>query len=201
MSVPLSLQNIRSTLISALTFVFPTVVYGSTLITTVLYVLVGLGGALAIPNVNPNLLAPLVSGAFGKPLRIGASLFAFIIIGLDIPLFSVLTRYNLVNSGLCSERLANWLVVYIPWGLSWIFYQGSAIATLLSWGGVLFTSAVAFILPLALALYMLIYEADILGTIDVYDKAISSQSGKKRAVVILLVTAIASVVYAFVGLL
>lgn len=162
--------------------------------------LVGLGGALAIPNVNPNLLAPLVSGAFGKPLRIGASLFAFIIIGLDIPLFSVLTRYNLVHSGLCSERLANWLVVYIPWGFSWMFYQGSAIATLLSWGGVLFTSAVAFILPLALALYMLMYKVDLEGSIDVYGKLIQSQPGKKRAVLVLLVTAIASVAYALVGL-
>jgi len=177
------------------------VVYGSTLVTTILYVLVGLGGALAIPDVNRNLLAPLVSGAFGKPLRIGASLFAFIIIGLDIPLFSVLTRYNLVNSGLCSERLANWLVVYIPWGLSWVFYQGSSIASLLSWGGVLFTSAVAFILPLALSLYLLTYKADLVGAIDVYGQVIQTQTGKKRVVIVLLVTAFASVAYAFVGLL
>jgi hypothetical protein len=97
----------------------------------------------------------MVSGAFGNAMRIGASIFAFFIIGLDIPLFSVLTRYNLVNSGLCSKPLANTLVVYIPWGVSWLFYQGNDIADLLAWGGVLFISFVAFILPLTLALYTL----------------------------------------------
>jgi hypothetical protein len=171
------------------------------LITTVLYVFVGLGGALAIPSVNPNLLAPLVSGAFGTPLRIGASFFAFIIIGLDIPLFSVLTRYNLVNSGLCTERLANWLVVYIPWGISWTFYQGNAISDLLSWGGVLFTSLVAFILPLALALYTLLYFPDDHGSIAVYGRFIQSQIGKKVSLLVLLILAVGSVGYAIQGLL
>lgn len=176
-------------------------VYNSTLITTLLYVFVGMGGALAIPNVNPNLLAPLVSGAFGTPLRIGASFFAFIIIGLDIPLFCVLTRYNLVNSGLCSEKVANWLVVYIPWGLSWTFYQGNAIAELLSWGGVLFTSLVAFILPLALALYALTFCPDDDGAIVVYGRLIQSHFGKKCSVWALLTLAVLSVGYAIIGLL
>lgn len=162
---------------------------------------VGLGGALAIPSVNPNLLAPLVSGAFGTPLRIGASFFAFIIIGLDIPLFSVLTRYNLVKSGLCTERVANWLVVYIPWGLSWTFYQGNAIADLLSWGGVMFTSLVAFILPLALALYTLVYYPDVHGAIAVYGRLIQSNIGKRISVSALLIVAIVSVGYAIQGLL
>jgi hypothetical protein len=177
------------------------VVFGSTVLTTLLYVLVGLGGALAIPDVNPNLLAPLVSGAFGVPLRISASFFAFIIIGLDIPLFSVLTRYNLVNSGLCNETLANWLVVYIPWGISWTFYQGTAVSSLLAWGGVLFTSLVAFILPLALSLYTLLYRVgDEDGSVDVYGGFIRSIQGKKRALWALLVTAIFGVIYSIIGL-
>lgn len=36
------------------------------------------------------------------------------IIGLDIPLFCVLTGYNLTHSGLCSEWFANLIVVWIP---------------------------------------------------------------------------------------
>jgi hypothetical protein len=71
---------------------------------------------------------------------------------LDIPLFSVLTRYNLTRSGLCSERTANWLVVYIPWTLSWLFYQGQTIGYILSWGGAFLTSTVAFILPLYISI-------------------------------------------------
>jgi hypothetical protein len=176
------------------------VVHGSTILTTILYVTVGMGGALAIPSVNPNLLAPLVSGAFGTPLRIGASFFAFVIIGLDIPLFSVLTRYNLVNSGLCSKSLANILVVYIPWAFSWAFYQGNAIADLLSWGGVLFSSAIAFILPLMLALYMLI-KSENPGTVNVYCGLIQSRYAKTISVCGLLVMALLSVGYAMKGLL
>jgi hypothetical protein len=160
-----------------------------------------MGGALAIPSVNPNLLAPLVSGAFGTPLRIGASFFAFVIIGLDIPLFSVLTRYNLVNSGLCSKSLANILVVYVPWACSWTFYQGNAIAYLLSWGGVMFTSAIAFILPLMLALYILIRTSENPGAVNVYCGLIQSRYAKSISVAALLVIALVSVVYAIIGLL
>ena len=66
---------------------FLPVVYGSSFLATVLYILVGTFGALAIPNVNSNVLEPMVSGAFGNLMRISASFFAFVNIGLDIPLF------------------------------------------------------------------------------------------------------------------
>ena len=140
-----------------------------------------------------------VSGAFGGFMRIGASVFAFFIIGLDIPLFSVLTRYNLVNSGLCSECLANTLVVYIPWALSWLLYQGNDVASLLSWGGVLFTSFVAFILPLALAFHILQrYDAE--GSIQVYGRWFTSKSAQKWTLILLLLVASLAVVVAICGL-
>jgi amino acid permease len=123
----------------------------STAISTALYISVGIIGALAIPEVNVNMLSPMLSGAFGSGIQVAASLFAFFIIGLDIPLFSVLARYNLTSSGMCSTRTANILVVWIPWSISWIFYTGNDIGALLDWGGVLLTSAVAFLLPLYLA--------------------------------------------------
>lgn len=68
---------------------------------------------------------------------------------------------------MCTEQVANILIVWIPWGASWIFYQGSSIAVLLSWGGVLLTSAVAFLLPLYLALSVLV-TTDAKGSIDAY---------------------------------
>jgi hypothetical protein len=158
---------------------------------------VGAFGAYAIPQVNPNVLEPMVSGAFGNAMRIGASIFAFFIIGLDIPLFSVLTRYNLVNSGLVSKPVANMLVIYIPWGLSWMFYQGNDIADLLSWGGVLFTSVVAFILPLALALYTLL-RCDVEGSIKVgFSQALWA---RKWSLIVLLCSAIFAVTAAIWGL-
>jgi len=182
------------------------VVYGSTTISLVLYVSVGLLGALSIPNISPNALESMTSGAFGMPLRIGASIFAFVIIGLDIPLFSVLTRYNLVNSGLCSTRVANVFVVYLPWGLSWLFYQGTAISELLSWGGILFTGALAFLLPLYLAVRVLrIGEEDALegslvgGSVDVYLGFVKSKAAELKTTIILMAVSFACVLVAIIG--
>jgi hypothetical protein len=177
------------------------VVYGSTTVAVFLYVAVGLLGALSIPNVNANALESMTSGAFGNPLRVGASIFAFFIIGLDIPLFAVLTRYNLVNSGLCSTFLANLLVVYLPWSLSWLFYQGSAIAELLTWGGVLFTGALAFLLPLYLAIRVLDSGDETYGpgSVDVYLGLVKSHVTERKVTMCVLVLSFASVVGAIIG--
>ena len=174
-------------------------VYSSVVVTTLLYVLVGALGGMALSNVNINMLKPMVSGAYGEPLQWAGWIFAFFIIGLDVPLFAVLTRYNLTSSGLCSERTANWLVVYIPWGLSWIFYQGNSIAELLSWGGVLFTSAVAFLLPLYLALRTLVVAPNVEGSIDVYGGYIKSKEAQTMALYITLFVAMVSVCLGIVG--
>lgn len=175
------------------------VVYGSTALSVLLYIGVGLLGALAIPNVNANMLAPMTTGAYGPYLQVGASVFAFFIIGLDIPLFSVLTRYNLVNSGLCSVRTANILVVYLPWGFGWLFYQGSAISELLSWGGILFTGALAFLLPLYLAVRVLVSEHKEKGSLDVYFGWFQSRAAEITATKSLLALAIICFVVAVVG--
>lgn len=182
------------------------VVYGSTSISLILYIVVGLLGALAIPNISPNALEPMTSGAFGTPLRIGASFFAFFIIGLDIPLFAVLTRYNLVNSGLCSTRVANVFVVYLPWGISWLFYQGTAVSKLLSWGGILFSGALAFLLPLYLAIRVLrISDEDALegsligGSIDVYCGLVKSRASELKTTMIVMVVSCACVILAILG--
>jgi hypothetical protein len=197
------------------------VVYGSTAVSLVLYVAVGLLGALSIPNVNVNALEPMTSGAFGSSLRIGASFFAFFIIGLDIPLFAVLTRYNLVNSGLCSTRVANIFVVYLPWSLSWLFYQGSAVSELLDWGGILFTGALAFLLPLYLAIRVLRQSnrddddatttegsssrtvtnttAAVEGSIDVYLGFFRSRVSELRATVVVMIASFTCVAVAIMG--
>lgn len=177
------------------------IIYGSTGVSLGLYVAVGLLGALSIPNVNANALEPMTSGAFGLPLRIGASVFAFFIIGLDIPLFAVLTRYNLVNSGLCSTRVANFFVVYLPWSVSWLFYQGNAISELLDWGGILFTGALAFLLPLYLAIRVLRMDSDEapVGSIDVYLGFVKSREQELKTTVIVLMASLACVGIAIAG--
>lgn len=111
----------------------PSVVHGSCALSALLYIVIGILGHMAIPNVSDNMLQSMMSGALGVSLQLGASLFAFAIIGLGIPLFSVLTRLNLVGSGLCSESTAKVLSVYFPFAVSWFLYDSEAITKLLSW--------------------------------------------------------------------
>jgi amino acid permease len=175
----------------------------STAISTALYISVGIIGALAIPEVNVNMLSPMTSGAFGRGIQVAASLFAFFIIGLDIPLFSVLARYNLTHSGMCSTRTANILVVWIPWSISWAFYTGNDIGVLLDWGGVLLTSAVAFLLPLYLARLALAAQPadDFDGSVGVYGDwpCLRSREAQMKALTVLWVIAAVAVAAAISG--
>jgi hypothetical protein len=178
----------------------PTVMWTSTWLSTFLYVLCGTLGAMAIPSVSGNMLESMMSGAFGLSMQLGAFVFEFMIIGIGIPLFSVLTRMNLTGSGLCSHAVGNVLAVYFPFSISWMLYQGDAVTELLAWGGVLFTSAVAFILPLMLALHTVL-EFDVQGVIDVYRGYFLSYEAQKNALIVLLGLAVTSVCVAIIGLI
>jgi len=109
-------------------------------------------GALSIQNVSENMLSSMITGEYGVWTQLGASIFAFLIIGLGIPLFSVIMRLNLTGSGMCSRKTGDFLAVILPWSISWLFYKSAITTKLLSWGGILFTSIIAFVAPLALAL-------------------------------------------------
>lgn len=181
----------------------PVVIHGSNILSAVLYVIVGGMGALAIPNVSDNMLESMMSGAFGVFMQLGSMLFAFMIVGLGIPLFSVLTRMNLTGSGLTSHRVGNLLAVYLPFSISWMLYQGNLVTQLLSWGGVLFTSAVAFLLPLVLTLHV-VTEFSQQGSIQVYGPYLqpyimTSKRWQIMALVILLTLTFLSVGSAIVG--
>jgi hypothetical protein len=152
-----------------------------------------------MPYVSQNMLESLMSGAFGVTMQICASIFAFFIVGLGCPLFSVLMRMNFVGSGVMSTSAANGLAVYLPFLSSWLFYQGHAVTDLLSWGGIIFTSLIAFILPLLLALHSL-DTSDNEGAVDVYEPLhVTSKSAQKTALRILLVLSVLSIVLAIFG--
>ena len=180
----------------------PTVIQGSSLLTLILYILVGALGTMSMPNVSENMLESMESGVYGVGLQIGASIFAFFIIGLGVPLFSVLTRYSLVGSELCSTPIANLLAVYFPFGVGWLLYEGEGVTQLLSWGGVIFTSIVAFILPLLVSLHT-VEEFEYHGAIDVYSSYFPSLQTNKEAQVkalkVCIVLAILSIVAAILG--
>ena len=141
-----------------------------------------------------------MSGAFGTAMQLCASIFAFAIIGLGCPLFSILARMNLTaGRGLLSKGAANGIAVYLPFFTSWVFYQGDAVTNLLSWGGIIFSSLVAFILPLLLSLHSL-ETGDDGGSVDIYNPwHVKSKRKQKRALNVLLALAIGSIIVAILG--
>jgi hypothetical protein len=177
----------------------PTVIHGSSILSAVLYILIGALGAMTIPHVSSNMLESMMSGVFGVAMQLNASVFAFFIVGLGCPLFSVLTRMNLTGSGLLSRGPANVLAVYLPFFGSWLFYQGDATTHLLSWGGIIFTSVVAFILPLWIAIHTL-DTSDEKGVIEVYGRfTVLDKSVQKRRLRILMLLSVISILLAIFG--
>jgi len=172
-------------------------IHSSSMIGFFLYVLVGGLGALTMPNVSENMLQTMVAGGFGITTEICSELFVFFIIGLGIPLFSVLLRLNLTGSGLCSESGANLFAVYLPWGIAWVFYSGGATA-LLGWGGIFFTSIIVFIAPLVLAIHT-VMEFDSEGSVAVYGGLFQSKRAQLIALCVLLFFSVACIVFACFG--
>lgn len=179
----------------------PTVVHGSSALSLLLYILVGALGTMAMPNVAENMLESMEAGAHGVGLQIGASIFALFIIGLGVPLFSVLTRLSLTGSKLCSEPVANGLAVYFPFGVGWLLYRGKGVTQLLSWGGVICTSLVAFFLPLLLSLHTVQDFDDFGGSIDVYNGFIPTTNKRAQIIAlrVLLVLATLAIIAALAG--
>jgi amino acid permease len=178
----------------------PTVIHSSSIMAVVLYIAVGLLCHLAVPNVSENMLESMMSGVFGTAMQLGASIFAFAIIGLGIPLFSVLTRLNLTANDQCTQRTGNVLAVYLPFAVSWLLYGGKAVTKLLSWGGVIFTGLVTFILPIVLELHV-VREFDTAGSISVYFGYFTSKVAQISSLRVLLFLTIASIATAIIGML
>jgi len=138
------------------------VIIGSTTLAAFLYITLGILGAMAIPQVSSNMLQSFLSGTFGPAMQFTASIFALFIVGLGIPLLCVLCRLNLQGGssnaggaggiGNFTEGTANYLAVYLPFGISWMLYRGESVTELLSWGGTICTSLIAFVFPWIVAL-------------------------------------------------
>jgi hypothetical protein len=158
---------------------------------------------MSMPHVSENMLETFMSGVLGTSMQVTASIFALFIVGLGIPLLSVLCRLNLTGSGI-SQATGDWLSVYFPFGISWLLYRGDLVTMLLSWGGSIFTSLIAFIFPLLLAMRALeTSSSDEEGSIEVYGTwwktSNSTKNQEKRVLQALLVVSILSIAAAIIG--
>lgn len=95
-------------------------------------------------------------------------------------------------------RTGNILAVYFPFTVSWFLNDGQAVTKLLSWGGVIFTSLVAFILPLALSLHI-VQDYDYEGSVSVYGGWLKDKVSHQMSLRVLLMLAVLAIFVAILG--
>ena len=94
-------------------------IWAACLSSAVAYCLVGWLGGVAIARASDNVLDELTSSLAPTSVRFGGGVFAFAIIGLGVPVYCVLMRYNLRAGGL-SEFWSHILAGAGPWAVSWL---------------------------------------------------------------------------------
>ena len=113
-----------------------------------LFVALGVLGAMAFDPWDPSLtILDEVYSVGSKLAVISYYLFPVCVNLTSIPAISVMQKYNLVNSGFCSVRTANFLAVILPWLLAIPLYTGNGYQLLVNWSGIVINSYVNFIAP------------------------------------------------------
>ena len=123
------------------------VFWTATVTSTLLYAAVGYLGARAFADAPENMLSMLLSPRVGLPTRLCATLFGVLIVGLGVPIFCVMMRYNLVNGGLCGEPWAHVWSSAVPFGTAWMLYQGNVMLKLLAYSGIVLNGFIDFLMP------------------------------------------------------
>lgn len=130
-------------------------VWGASLLGTLIFVTVGLlgGWAFQYPP-NTDILNVLISNQnkTGNVMQVIVSisvyLFPIVVLLSSIPIYSIIIRYNLLQSGLCGKFWANVFAVLFPWVVSVPFYTGSGLINIISWVGLFVNGFINFVIPL-----------------------------------------------------
>lgn len=128
------------------------VLWTSAATATVLYLVTGILTAVSFTKASDNILQILSAGETWLLTKICAFTFGLGVVGLGIPVFCIVMRYNLLVAGKCSNFTSTMLGVIMPWATSWLLYQGKASEIFISISGVILISAVGFLAPLMVAL-------------------------------------------------
>ena len=111
------------------------------------FVLIGWFGAAAFQGDQSDLLAALSSPKTGTAARVATYLFPPMALVSGIPIFSIIIRYNLMENKICSKVVANFWAVLFPWICALVMYAGDLLNDLITWGSLLTTVPLNFMLP------------------------------------------------------
>lgn len=128
------------------------IIWGSSITASVVYIFFGVMASMSFSDVGANMLVLLSSGKCHLLTRIAAAVFGVSIIGCGVPIFCIIIKTSLYDSGTCNARGSYFVGAILPYLLSFLMYQGTLLITVLNWAGLLINGLVAFILPLYLVL-------------------------------------------------
>ncbi|SCO74661.1 amino acid transporter, putative [Plasmodium vivax] len=103
----------------------------------------------AYPDIsNDNILYDILENPFiNTYMKICIYLFDLLTIAPGIYVYCIATRYNLVNSNICSEKMAFILGTIFPFLISWFFTSRVIFENIFTWSSLIFSYACNFITP------------------------------------------------------
>eukprot|EP01027_Heterolobosea_sp_BB2_P018639 GEZU01026226.1.p1 GENE.GEZU01026226.1~~GEZU01026226.1.p1 ORF type:complete len:439 (+),score=117.50 GEZU01026226.1:777-2093(+) len=130
------------------------VVWGSTTLSTGIYFLVGIMGALSYDLSSSddflNVINSNTTGIMHIFASISVYLFPIVVLLSSIPVLSIIIKYNIVENNLCRPLFANFWAVILPWLISIPFYTGNGLAIVVNYSSLLFGGFTNFVVPLLL---------------------------------------------------
>jgi len=115
---------------------------------TVVFFLLGFVGALSFkfPS-NGDVLSVINASSYANLFtKILVYLFPLMVLATTIPVFSIVVRYNLIQSHI-PKIWANFFAVVLPWIVVIPFLTGNGLNNILTWGTLFFTSIANFVIP------------------------------------------------------
>jgi len=128
--------------------------WSATIIASVTFFILGYLGALSFHFPSDGDILSVINtsdqaNAFDKVL---VYLFPLMVLATTIPVFSIIVRYNLIQSRVFHKGVANFIAVVLPWIVAIPLLTGAGLNSVLNWGTLIFSSMANFIIP------FLVYE-------------------------------------------
>ncbi|KAK5577202.1 hypothetical protein RB653_002142 [Dictyostelium firmibasis] len=128
-------------------------VWISTGFSTILFIIVGIFGALSFSSMSSNSTILSLINLSNKAnifSKLSVYLFPFIVLASTIPVFSIIVRYNLTQNKFLPTWIANIISIVLPWLIVIPFQTGDWLNIISNYSSLFFGSVANFIIPFIL---------------------------------------------------
>ncbi|KAI9021861.1 hypothetical protein DFJ74DRAFT_599647, partial [Hyaloraphidium curvatum] len=149
--------NVRAPAVS-----IPRSLWSVTIVTQLLYILVGFFGALAFTMpANSNLLTIISSSPDASIwTRVTTYLYPIASLMTSIPIFVIIVYQNLIQNRICGKIIGTFLSAVLPFLIAIPLQSGAGLQSFILWSSLIATSSANFLLPLLVYLKSRRFLAD-----------------------------------------